>query len=92
MAKLGSGEVACFGRDKYEAYIKALVSTGIVLPRKNILFSIGSYKEKLEILPSVQRLHAAGYNIFGTSGTADFFTEHSVPCKVSYLQLGIIYV
>ena len=30
----------------------------------------------------VQRLHAAGYNIFGTSGTADFFTEHNVPCKV----------
>ena len=77
-----TGEVACFGRDKYEAYVKALVSTGIVLPKKNILFSIGSFKEKLEILPSVQRLHAAGYNIFGTSGTADFFTEHHIPCKV----------
>lgn len=77
-----TGEVACFGKNKYEAYIKALVSTGIVLPKKNILFSIGSFKEKLEILPSVQKLHAAGYNIFGTSGTADFFTEHHVPCKV----------
>ncbi|OSD00398.1 carbamoyl-phosphate synth [Trametes coccinea BRFM310] len=80
-----TGEVACFGRDKYEAYLKALISTGIVLPKKNILFSIGSYKEKLEILPSVQRLRAAGYNIFGTSGTADFFTEHGVPCK--YLEI-----
>ncbi|KAI0357085.1 carbamoyl-phosphate synth [Trametes cingulata] len=80
-----TGEVACFGRDKYEAYVKALISTGIVLPKKNILFSIGSYKEKLEILPSVQRLHAAGYNIFATSGTADFFTEHGVPCK--YLEI-----
>ncbi|RDX50766.1 carbamoyl-phosphate synthase [Lentinus brumalis] len=80
-----TGEVACFGRDKYEAYVKALISTGIVLPKKNILFSIGSYKEKLEILPAVQKLHAAGYNIFGTSGTADFFTEHNVPCK--YLEI-----
>ncbi|KAI0641799.1 carbamoyl-phosphate synth [Trametes meyenii] len=80
-----TGEVASFGRDKYEAYVKALISTGIVLPKKNILFSIGSYKEKLEILPSVQRLHAAGYSIFGTSGTADFFTEHGVPCK--YLEI-----
>jgi carbamoyl-phosphate synthase/aspartate carbamoyltransferase len=41
------------------------------------LFSIGSYREKLEILPSVQKLHAAGYNIFATSGTADFLTEHT---------------
>jgi carbamoyl-phosphate synthase / aspartate carbamoyltransferase len=78
-----TGEVACFGRDKYEAYVKALISTGIHLPKKNILFSIGGYKEKLEILPSVQKLHSAGYNIFATSGTADFLTEHNVPCKVS---------
>ncbi|KAE9392757.1 carbamoyl-phosphate synth [Gymnopus androsaceus JB14] len=79
-----TGEVACFGVDKYEAYLKALISTGIVPPKKNILFSIGSYREKLELLPSVQRLSASGYNIFATSGTADFLTEHNVPCK--YLE------
>ncbi|KAJ8588189.1 glutathione synthetase ATP-binding domain-like protein [Rhizopogon salebrosus TDB-379] len=79
-----TGEVACFGRDKYEAYLKALISTGIVPPKKNILFSIGSYQEILEILPSVRKLHAAGYNIFATSDTADFLTEHNVPCK--YLE------
>ncbi|KIJ53375.1 hypothetical protein M422DRAFT_25753 [Sphaerobolus stellatus SS14] len=79
-----TGEVACFGRDKYEAYLKAAISTGIVLPKKNILLSIGSFKEKLEMLPSVQRLVAAGYQLFATAGTADFFTEHNVPCK--YLE------
>ncbi|TFK51491.1 carbamoyl-phosphate synth [Heliocybe sulcata] len=79
-----TGEVACFGRDKYEAYLKSLISTGIVPPKKNILFSIGGYKEKLELLPVVQKLHAAGYNIFATAGTADFFSEHNVPCK--YLE------
>jgi carbamoyl-phosphate synthase/aspartate carbamoyltransferase len=77
-----TGEVACFGHDKYEAYLKALISTGIVPPKKNILFSIGSYREKLELLPSVQKLSAAGYNIFATSGTADFLAEHGVSCKV----------
>ncbi|EIW77899.1 carbamoyl-phosphate synth [Coniophora puteana RWD-64-598 SS2] len=79
-----TGEVACFGKDKYEAYLKALISTGIVPPEKNILFSVGSYKEKLELLPSVQKLAAAGYNIFATAGTSDFLTEHNVPCK--YLE------
>ncbi|KAL1663870.1 hypothetical protein GGG16DRAFT_65280 [Schizophyllum commune] len=79
-----TGEVACFGHDKYEAYLKALISTGIIPPKKNILFSIGSYREKLELLPAIQKLSAAGYNIFATSGTADFLTEHNVPCK--YLE------
>ncbi|KAF8315801.1 uncharacterized protein EI90DRAFT_3159037 [Cantharellus anzutake] len=79
-----TGEVACFGKNKYEAYLKALISTGIVLPEKNILLSIGSFKEKLEMLPSVQKLHQAGYNLLGTAGTADFFTEHNIPCK--YLE------
>ena len=46
-----TGEVACFGRTKYEAYIKALLSTGFKLPKKNILLSIGSFKDKLEMLP-----------------------------------------
>ena len=85
-----TGEVACFGKDKYEAYLKALISTGIVPPRKNILFSVGSFKEKMEILPSVQKLHAAGFNIFATSGTADFLSEHNVPCKVCELTCGFI--
>ncbi|PFH49641.1 hypothetical protein AMATHDRAFT_62764 [Amanita thiersii Skay4041] len=79
-----TGEVACFGYNKYEAYLKALISTGIIPPKKNILFSIGSYREKLELLPSVQKLSMAGYNIFATAGTADFLTEHGVPCK--YLE------
>ncbi|XP_006456591.1 hypothetical protein AGABI2DRAFT_188488 [Agaricus bisporus var. bisporus H97] len=76
-----TGEVACFGRDKYEAYLKALISTGFVLPNKNILISIGSFREKVELLPSVQKLSTAGYIIFATSGTADFLTEHNVTCK-----------
>lgn len=79
-----TGEVACFGKDKYEAYLKSLLSTGIKLPKQNILFSIGSYKEKLEMLPSVQKLHRAGFNIFATAGTADFIQEHGIPVK--YLE------
>ena len=39
-----TGEVACFGEDRYEAYIKAIQSTGFILPEKTVLLSIGSYK------------------------------------------------
>ncbi|KAF9914761.1 hypothetical protein BX616_007609, partial [Lobosporangium transversale] len=79
-----TGEVACFGKDKYEAYIKAMVSTGFTLPKKNILLSIGSFKEKQEMLPAVKRLRSLGYNLFATAGTADFMNEHDVPVK--YLE------
>ena len=39
-----TGEVACFGEDRYEAYIKALLSTGFRMPNKTILLTVGSYK------------------------------------------------
>jgi carbamoyl-phosphate synthase/aspartate carbamoyltransferase len=76
-----TGEVACFGRDKYEAYMKGLIATGFRLPKKNILLSIGSFKDKFEMLPSIQRLHKMGYNLFATAGTADFIQEHGIPVK-----------
>ena len=76
-----TGEVACFGRTKYEAYTKALISTGVKLPRKNILLSIGSFKDKIEMLPSVKKLHELGYNLFATAGTADYLQEYGIPTK-----------
>lgn len=39
-----TGEVACFGEDRYEAYLKALLSTGFNLPEKTVLVSIGRAK------------------------------------------------
>ena len=87
-----TGEVACFGKDRYEAYLKALLSTGISIPRRNVLLSIGSYKEKLEMLPSVQKLHRLGYNLFATAGTSDFIQEHGIPVQVcAFLQLWQAY-
>ncbi|RDL30326.1 Carbamoyl-phosphate synth [Venustampulla echinocandica] len=80
-----TGEVACFGVNKYEAYLKALLSTGFKLPKRNILLSIGSYKDKKEMLPSVVKLQKLGYKIFATAGTADFLQEHQV--RVQYLEI-----
>ena len=39
-----TGEVACFGEDRYEAYLKAMLSTGFKLPERSILLSVGSFK------------------------------------------------
>uniref|UniRef100_A0A8C8CY42 Uncharacterized protein n=1 Tax=Oncorhynchus tshawytscha TaxID=74940 RepID=A0A8C8CY42_ONCTS len=64
-----TGEVACFGENRYEAYLKAMLSTGFKIPKKNILLSIGSYK-----VLTIQR--SLGYDLYASLGTADFYTEH----------------
>lgn len=80
-----TGEVACFGVDKEEAYLKALLSTGFKIPKANVLLSIGSYKDKKEMLPSVKKLQRIGYKLFATAGTADFLQEHGV--AVQFLEV-----
>ena len=42
-----TGEVACFGEDRYEAYLKAMLSTGFKMPEKSVLVSIGTFKVQL---------------------------------------------
>ncbi|BFZ60067.1 Carbamoyl-phosphate synthase [Saitoella coloradoensis] len=80
-----TGEVACFGADKYEAYLKGLISTGFKLPKKkNVLLSIGSFREKMEMLASIKTLHKLGFTLHATAGTADFIKEHGLP--VRYLE------
>ena len=44
-----TGEVACFGENRYEAYLKGMMSTGFHIPEKGILLSIGTYKVNLNI-------------------------------------------
>ncbi|WFD18716.1 Carbamoyl-phosphate synthase [Malassezia caprae] len=74
-----TGEVACFGRNKYEAYLRAMLASGIRMPTNNVLLSVGSFSEKQELLPSVRTLYELGFTLYGSSGTADFYTEHGIP-------------
>ncbi|NXE44072.1 PYR1 protein, partial [Ptilorrhoa leucosticta] len=76
-----TGEVACFGENRCEAYLKAMLSTGFKIPKKNILLTIGSYKNKSELLPTVRTLESLGYNLYASLGTADFYTEHGIKVK-----------
>nr|AOE43168.1 pyrimidine synthesis [Cavenderia deminutiva] len=74
-----TGEVACFGHNREEAYIKGLLSTGFRIPERNVLLSIGPFKEKHEFLPAARKLVDSGFVLFGTKGTADFYQENGVP-------------
>ncbi|XP_014243970.1 CAD protein [Cimex lectularius] len=86
-----TGEVACFGDNRYEAYLKAMMSTGFHIPQKAILLSIGSFKHKMELLPSMKSLQKLGYKLYASMGTADFYNEHGVhvePVQWIYENIG----
>lgn len=74
---ISTGEVACFGLTKEEAYLKALVATSFKLPKANVLLSIGSYADKAEFAESARFLHEMGFTLWGSVGTADYYSsEH----------------
>lgn len=76
-----TGEVACFGANKEEAFLKALLSTGFKMPKKNILLSVQSTLED-DMTHSAYQLHELGYNLFATKATADVLQKNGVPCTV----------
>lgn len=73
-----TGEVACFGHDLEEAFLKGFLSTGGRLPKKNILFSVGRMVDKVDMLGTAQLLVQMGYKLFATAGTAQFLKENKV--------------
>lgn len=85
-----TGEVACFGENRYEAYLKAMISTGFRVPKKKIaLISIGSYPHKTELLSSIRALARMGYKLYATKGTADFYSENGIevePVELPFLE------
>ena len=73
-----TGEVACFGETRHDAFLKALMSTGMKLPRSNVLVSIQERLRNDKILPTFQMLTELGYNLYATPSTAAFLTENGV--------------
>jgi carbamoyl-phosphate synthase large subunit len=73
-----TGEVGCIGDDFSEAILKAMISVGYAIPRKNILLSTGEVRSKTDMLGAARALQDKGYNIYATKGTADFLIQNGV--------------
>ncbi|VDK42313.1 unnamed protein product [Anisakis simplex] len=78
---VSTGEVGCFGKNHYEAYLKGLLSTGFVMPKAKIFLSIGGYHAKAEMLNSVRMLHEMDFELLASRGTADYFMSNDIPVK-----------
>jgi len=70
-----TGEVACFGKDLHEAFLKSMISVGFRLPKKSVLVSAGRIEDKADLLHSIQDLAKLGFKIYATEGTSDFLAE-----------------
>ena len=79
-----TGEVGCLGEDANSALLTSMLSVGMRVPKKNVLFSIGSPKQKAQMLDSARQLIAKGYNIYATHGTSHFLSEASIPNTTVY--------
>jgi len=76
-----TGEVACYGATKEEAFMKSLLSTGFKMPKKNILFAV---QDSLmdDATHCAYQLHELGYTLYATRETAANLRKNHVPCKV----------
>lgn len=79
-----TGEVACFGDNMYEAFLKAMMSADFKIPKKNILISAGKIEDKTDMLEPAKKLTEMGFNIFATAGTSKFLSEHGVKNTMLY--------
>jgi carbamoyl-phosphate synthase small subunit len=79
-----TGEVAAYGRNQYEAYLKALLSTGqFELPKRSILLSIGPHAGKQEFAPYADRLaNDLGFELYATAGTFEAIKETCSKAKL----------
>jgi len=73
-----TGELACFGPDKNDAFLKAMMSTGMKLPKSNILVSIQERERNDKTLPTLAKLSAMGYHLYATEKTAQFLSDKGV--------------
>lgn len=79
-----TGEVGCIGDDLSEAVLTSMLSVGQRIPKKTILLSTGTPKQKVAMLEAARKLAANGYELFATGGTHRFLEENNIPSTQVY--------
>ena len=73
-----TGEVGCIGDNTDTALLKAMLSVGHRIPKKTVLLSTGSAKQKAEMLDAARMLVGHGYQLYATGGTSKYLTENGI--------------
>ncbi|MBI2051167.1 carbamoyl-phosphate synthase (glutamine-hydrolyzing) large subunit [Candidatus Roizmanbacteria bacterium] len=79
-----TGEVACFGEDIEEAFLKGELAVGERIPTEGIFLSIQGEENRIEFLHSAKLLTRLKLPLFATEKTAAFLRENRIPAKTLY--------
>ena len=79
-----TGEVGCLGDDVNTALLKAMLSVGHRSPKKSILLSTGTAKDKAAMLDAARTLIEHGYELYATGGTSRYLTENGIENTTVY--------
>ena len=79
-----TGEVGCIGSDTSCAILKAMLSVGYRIPKKNILLSTGTPKQKADMMEAAHMLVEKGYKLFATGGTHRALAENGIESTLVY--------
>jgi carbamoyl-phosphate synthase large subunit len=73
-----TGEVGCIGDNTNTALLKAMLSVGHRIPKKTVLLSTGTAKQKAEMLDAARMLVEHGYELYATAGTSKYLTDNGI--------------
>ncbi len=76
-----TGEVACLGKDIYDAFLKAMLAANNQLPKKNVLVSIGGEENKYFLLKPIQKLIEKRFRLYATKNTHKFLKFHGIKSR-----------
>lgn len=79
-----TGEVGCIASDTSGAVLKAMLSVGYRIPKKNILLSTGTPKQKADMLDAARMLADKGYKIYATAGTHNYLMDNNIDNTLVY--------
>ena len=73
-----TGEVGCLGDDTDTALLASMLSVGHRIPKKSILLSTGTGKEKASMLDAARELVSHGYKLYATGGTSRYLNDNGI--------------
>jgi carbamoyl-phosphate synthase large subunit len=76
-----TGEVMGIGRTFGEAYAKAQLASGVILPRKGVALLSVRDRDKDAAKELAKLLHDMGFDIVATHGTAETLDRAGIPCR-----------
>lgn len=77
-----TGEVLGVSKEFHHATLKAFISSGANVSTKGSILITVRNKDKEEMLPIAEKFYHKGFEIYATSGTANFLASHGIQAIV----------